>query len=592
MAFERNMSNTIYQLKPDPQTECYPDVLVYDAAKLMVKERSHCVLVKGNDDSIVGLFTAKDLAYRVVGRELDPKKTTVREIMTTTPLCLHIDAPITTALETMVQKGVRHLPLLDDSGSIKGVLDITRCFHQAMLRLERISANAQKLNGILSNVAENYEDQHTVEAQRIVDDIAKLNDLLNVPTLKSFANKINPPVFIDSSDNVLHAAKLMVQKERTALLVRDRTSSSRKTIGIFTSKDIVTRVLAKGYDPATCTVARVLTTSPEFAKCSMTISTALRTMYQGHFLNLPVLDDDSKEIIGVLSVLQLTYAALSQLGKKDVFDRESFDQTTLEEVTSRLSEDSSAVWDVFWKSLKKSSDDIQSLESSFGKSPVHSRSHTPRAQTPISRSRRPSTLHAGLSRRSSFNRRLSSELQALSDLSQVPIKRNTSSESLNRTSYYIQRKTVNFKIKHKSNRVHKITMTVIDDASIYDDIKLFDLLKEEIANKVGIDMDMHSILYYDEDEDLVTIMNEEDLTEAIRIASETSSGTVEILVQENQKGDSLWDSIYQFFHFSRWKLSDDSNENSSILKGALLVLSLGILLGFSFTKRKLFYYSG
>lgn len=569
---------TICQLRPDPPYECSPDEDAFTAAKLMFDNGVHCVLVK-EDGKMIGLFTAKDFTFRVVGRDVDPRLTKVRDIMTTTPLCLHMNTPTTEALETMVKKSVRHLPLVDDEENIKGVLDITRCFHQAMLRLEKISTNARKLTELLRDVAENYEDLRTSKALKIIDDIKKLMTLVEVPTLYSIVQGSKPAVYIDSSATVRTASKLMIENSTTAILVKDGTSSVKKVIGIFTSKDICFRVLAKGYDPDTCTVARVLTSSPEFAKSNLNISAALRLMFQGHFLNLPVTDVVTGEIIGIVSVLQLTYAALAQLSKRDNISKDSFETTMLEEVTNRLTDDETPVWEYFWNSLDKSTDDIQNLESSVtGKtrSPSLSRAQTPR----LSRHTSLNQLIMTSSRRTSFNRRFSEELDRTDAFSQF--KRSQSSESLARTDFLIRRRTIVFKIKpSKSTRVHRISVTLNDGVSLDDDIKLFELLKNEISEKFDIEVPNQEFFYHDNNDNLVPVTSDSDLSNAINKAENQNAKYVELVLKDRSEGWIL--SIYTFFSHIGLRVKELFHE-SSVLSGAVAILTAGIFLGYTISK--------
>jgi CBS domain containing-hemolysin-like protein len=85
--------------------------------------------------------------------------------------------------------------------------------------------------------------------------------------------------------------------------------------GIFTSKDVVLRVIAAGLDPANCSVIRVMTPHPDFAPADMSIQQALRKMHDGHYLNLPVMNKESDEIVGMVDVLKLTYATLDQVSQ-------------------------------------------------------------------------------------------------------------------------------------------------------------------------------------------------------------------------------------------------------------------------------------
>ncbi|CEP22288.1 unnamed protein product [Cyberlindnera jadinii] len=545
---------TIFQLGPDAPVECLPENTGYEASQLMANKRVHCLLVM-RSRSLVGIVTAKDMAYRLTAKGLDPKTTLVEQLMTSCPLCLHMDTRITDALTTMVDKNVRHLPLLDSQGAITGVLDITRCFHQAMLRLERIAASAQRLNSVLKEVARDYGDVRSEQADRIVQDVRSLSDVIDIPTLKTVGYK--PVCYVDSLSTVYDAAQLMEQQSTTALLVLDGTSNDHKVIGIFTSKDICNRVIARGYNPSKCTVARVLTTSPEFAKDSLTVSAALRLMYHGHFLNLPVISSTTNDIVGIVSVLQLTYAALSQLGKRHELD--SVQKTTLDEVTSRLPDQ--LPWDTFWSAMDKSNDDIQSLESSVSRGPS-------RNQSPSSSRRTSLNYVSSTSRRPSTNK-VKSEDNFLMSPQRVP-----STESLSRISFYLKRKTVTFRIiEEKTGIVDKISMASSDNLTLTDDLKPFTLLQKEIEEKFA---GKHELFYEDNEGDMVTLTTEADLMTAIAYSerySQDDNHYVELIIRPYATSEAYFTRIWQAI-----KRLTSSWTRSGIFTGMAL-LSIGIILG-------------
>ncbi|KAG1414329.1 hypothetical protein G6F57_023836 [Rhizopus arrhizus] len=68
---------------------------------------------------------------------------------------------------------------------------------------------------------------------------------------------------------------MMKEYHTTAVLVNDREGLA----GIFTTKDIVLRVIAAGLNPENCSVVRVMTPHPDTAPPSMTIMDALRKMH-------------------------------------------------------------------------------------------------------------------------------------------------------------------------------------------------------------------------------------------------------------------------------------------------------------------------
>ncbi len=296
---------TVLSLRPNQALQIKPNTTVTEAAQLMAAKREDCVLVTDDDDRIAGIFTAKDLAFRVVGAGLKASSVTIAEIMTKNPLCAKTDTSATDALDLMVRKGFRHLPVMDENHDISGILDITKCFYDAMEKLERAYSSSKKLYDALEGV---QAELGSSQPQQIIHYVEALRSRMSGPTLESVLNGL-PPTTVSVRTSVKEAAQLMKENHTTAVLVQDQGQIT----GIFTSKDVVLRVIAAGLDPATCSVIRVMTPHPDFAPLDMSIQQALRKMHDGHYLNLPVMNKENDEIVGMVDVLKLTYATLDQV---------------------------------------------------------------------------------------------------------------------------------------------------------------------------------------------------------------------------------------------------------------------------------------
>ncbi|PWY76245.1 CBS and PB1 domain protein [Aspergillus heteromorphus CBS 117.55] len=324
---------TVLALKPSQALQIKPNTSIAEAAQLMAAKREDCVLVTDDDDRIAGIFTAKDLAFRVVGAGLKAREINVSEIMTKNPLCARTDTSATDALDLMVRKGFRHLPVMDENQDISGVLDITKCFYDAMEKLERAYSSSRKLYDALEGV---QTELGSSQPQQVIQYVEALRHKMSGPTLETVLDGM-PPTTVSVRTTVKEAAAMMKENHTTALLVQDQGSIT----GIFTSKDIVLRVIAPGLDPATCSVVRVMTPHPDFAPSDMSIQAALRKMHDGHYLNLPVMND-AGEIVGMVDVLKLTYATLEQIN------------------TMQSQDDEGPAWNKFWLSMDHESDSMVS----------------------------------------------------------------------------------------------------------------------------------------------------------------------------------------------------------------------------------------
>ncbi|KAF8642149.1 hypothetical protein HU200_067409 [Digitaria exilis] len=83
-------------------------------------------------------------------------------------------------------------------------------------------------------------------------------------------------------------------------------------LGIFTSKDLVFRVLAHNLSPEITLVEKAMTANPECATLDTSILDALHSMQDGKFLHIPVVDKNGK-ILACLDALQLTHATISMV---------------------------------------------------------------------------------------------------------------------------------------------------------------------------------------------------------------------------------------------------------------------------------------
>lgn len=93
---------------------------VYDAARAMESNHIGLVIV-AEQGRVVGMLTDRDIALRVVSFQLDPTQTRLKDVMTTDPVTLPIEASEQRALELMRDRRVRRLPLLDN-GALVGLV--------------------------------------------------------------------------------------------------------------------------------------------------------------------------------------------------------------------------------------------------------------------------------------------------------------------------------------------------------------------------------------------------------------------------------------------------------------------------------------
>ena len=90
-----------------------PAMTVAEAAKRMAKRNVGAVMVV-EGERLVGIFTERDVVYRVVARGLDAAATRLAQVMTPDPLTVTAEDSFGVALMLMHENGFRHAPVVED----------------------------------------------------------------------------------------------------------------------------------------------------------------------------------------------------------------------------------------------------------------------------------------------------------------------------------------------------------------------------------------------------------------------------------------------------------------------------------------------
>jgi len=99
-----------------------PDATVYDALALMSRRNIGALLVL-EKDRLVGVFSERDYARKVILQGRSSKTTAVREIMSERFTAVKPNTPVEECMGIMTEKRIRHLPVLDGDKLI-GVVSI------------------------------------------------------------------------------------------------------------------------------------------------------------------------------------------------------------------------------------------------------------------------------------------------------------------------------------------------------------------------------------------------------------------------------------------------------------------------------------
>jgi CBS domain-containing protein len=119
-----------------------------DAIRVMNEHRVGAVAVLSAGGAIAGIFTERDVLKKLALSGRDPARTPVRELMTSPVETASADTTSADALTLMLQRHIRHLPIVDGSGKLLGVLSIRNLLQG---QVEELAHQLDSLEQYVSN---------------------------------------------------------------------------------------------------------------------------------------------------------------------------------------------------------------------------------------------------------------------------------------------------------------------------------------------------------------------------------------------------------------------------------------------------------
>jgi CBS domain-containing protein len=112
----------ILQSKGNHTWTIAPNATVFDALTSMAEKDIGALLVVESDE-VVGIFSERDYARKIILHGKSSKDTEVQEIMKSEVLCISPDQSVNKCMALMTEKRIRHIPVLDD-GRLIGIISI------------------------------------------------------------------------------------------------------------------------------------------------------------------------------------------------------------------------------------------------------------------------------------------------------------------------------------------------------------------------------------------------------------------------------------------------------------------------------------
>ena len=258
------LTNKVSEIMTTAVITTAPSSTIREVTRLMVDRRVGRVVITEND-APAGIFTETDVLRRVMNRILDVQKTPIRRVMTTPVQGVPEGTSIVEVLGRMYQGRYRHLLVYGDDRRMVGLVSMRRVLN------------------LVVELGANLRDTRTVG--EVVSGA--------VPT-------------VDASMPVTEVIDKMVREQTSCVMV----TAEGKTAGIFTERDVLTRIALEDRDMGQVPVSEVMTAEPLVAGGSTPVQEVLATMRDNGFRHMPVAGggDDLAGIVSVADVLQYAKA--------------------------------------------------------------------------------------------------------------------------------------------------------------------------------------------------------------------------------------------------------------------------------------------
>lgn len=114
----------------------------------MIDEDFGAALILSPEKKVVGIFTERDVLTKIVRPRLDPSKTLIAEVMTTDVVTIEEEQSLDATIHCIQVYQVSHLPIINDSEEVVGVLTIRRLLHD---KIKELLIGLQNLEAYLND---------------------------------------------------------------------------------------------------------------------------------------------------------------------------------------------------------------------------------------------------------------------------------------------------------------------------------------------------------------------------------------------------------------------------------------------------------
>jgi len=119
----------LLRIAQTPLVTVSPEATVLEAIQIMDLENIGAVAVV-EAGGLCGIFSERDVMLRVLLGKRVPEQTRIRDVMTSPVETIGRNSSPDDALKMMFDKHIRHLPVVNNDGTLAGMLSIRNLLHE------------------------------------------------------------------------------------------------------------------------------------------------------------------------------------------------------------------------------------------------------------------------------------------------------------------------------------------------------------------------------------------------------------------------------------------------------------------------------
>ncbi len=172
-----------------------PSASALEAARAIENNNIGAVVVQ-HQREVVGIVTDRDLTVRALGRELNPRETRLADIMTRDVVTLPPEGSRMEAIRLMRSHAIRRIPLVDERGSVVGVVTLDDLLADESAPISELSAVVRAQVG----------DGGPSAPTRLEKEAAERREARLESTRRRFLNQLRAEAGLDSIEQAETAA--------------------------------------------------------------------------------------------------------------------------------------------------------------------------------------------------------------------------------------------------------------------------------------------------------------------------------------------------------------------------------------------------